>query len=352
MALPLIAVAIFEIIELVGVALTAYEAYDVIKDIYEGLDKYYKSVDEAKKQLEHLIQNLKDEIDKKISEKEQVAILLAAAGADPQSQDTKHAKGRGADGSGGIISTAIQQKIPFRKVISEVCDKANAMPVLQLRKKKDVSIKDLPKVKRKALEEILKKSVEEIADIELEQFILVRLKQFAANLMFEFVDYCLDWASPLKCEVSFGPPKTFTDHPIEGATRLKRVGRVSPFYPVPPPNNRVGSISADLVINEYRKKPTGKANIFAIVEIKFAGDKIDGKQFKQYRAVLDAAADVKTGKSAARFDKRNVSSGGRLSLFRYPEDRAVEDGDNKHDKDKQNQDKNKNKPAQKPRRKG
>lgn len=346
MPLPLIAVAIFEIIELVGVALTAYEAYDVIKDIYEGLDKYYKSVDEAKKQMEHLIQNLKDEIDKKISEKEQVAILLAAAGADPQSQDTKHAKGRGADG--GVISTAIQQKIPFRRVISEVCDKANAMPVLQLRKKKDISIKDLPKVKRKALEEILKKSVEEIADIELEQFVLVRLKQFAANLMFEFVDYCLDWASPLKCEVSFGPPKTFTDHPIEGATRLKRVGRVSPFYPVPPPNNRAGSISADLVINEYRNKPTGKANIFAIVEIKFEGDKIDGKQFKQYRAVLDAAADVKTGKSAARFDKRNVSSGGRLSLFRYPEDRAVEDSDNKHE----NENKNKDKHTKPPRRKG
>lgn len=345
MPLPLIAVAIIEIIELVGVALTAYEAYDVIKDIYEGLDKYYKSVDEAKKQLEHLIQNLKDEIDKKISEKEQVAILLAAAGADPQSQDTKHAKGRGADG--GVISTAIQQKIPFRRVISEVCDKANAMPVLQLRKRKGVSIKDMPKVKRKALEEILKKSVEEIADIELEQFILVRLKQFAANLMFEFVDYCLDWASPLKCEVSFGPPDTFTDHPIEGTTRLKRVGRVSPFYPVPAPNNRAGSISADLVINEYRKKPTGKANIFAIVEIKFEGDKIDGKQFDQYQAVLDAAGHSKKKASKVRFDDRDVSSGGRLSLFRYPEDRAVEDSD---DKDKQ--DKNKDKQTKTPRRKG
>jgi len=347
MPLPLIAVAIIEIIELVGVALTAYEAYDVIKDIYEGLDKYYKSVDEAKKQLEHLIQNLKDEIDKKISEKEQVAILLAAAGADPQSQNTEHAKGRGADGSGGIISTAIQQKIPFRRVISEVCDKANAMPVLQLRKRKGVSIKDMPKVKRKALEEILEKSVEEIADIELEKFILVRLKQFAANLMFEFVDYCLDWASPLKCEVSFGPPDTFTDHPIEGTTRLKRVGRVSPFYPVPAPNNRAGSISADLVINEYRKKPTGKANIFAIVEIKFEGDKIDGQQFKQYRAVLDAAGNSKKKASKVRFDDRDVSSGGRLSLFRYPEDRAVEDSD---DKDKQ--DKNKDKQTKTPRRKG
>jgi len=348
MPLPLIAIAIFEIIELVGVALTAYEALEVIKDIYQGLDKYYKGVDEAKKQLEHLIQNLKDEIDKKISEKEQVAILMAAAGADPQSQDTKNAKGRGADGGGGVISAAIQQKIPFRKIISEVCDKANAMPVLQLRKKKGVSIKDLPHVKRKALEEILQKSVEEIADIDLEQFTIVRLKQFAANLMFEFVDYCLDWTSPLKCEVSFGPKPGYSDHPIEGATRLKRVGSVSPFYPVPSPNNRAGSISADLVINEYRKKPTGKANIFAIVEIKFAGDKIEEKQFNQYIFLLKEAANTKKKTNPVRFDKRNVSSGGRLSLFRYPEDRAVEDSDDKHAKDKQNKDKH----TKKPRRKG
>jgi hypothetical protein len=325
MPLPLIAVAIFEIIELIAAALTIYEALDVLNDIYEGLDKYNKGIEAAKKQLEEMIENLKEEIDNKISEKEQVAILLAAAGVDPQNPTTKRGAGWGAD-NGGIISAAIQQKIPFRRVISEVCDKANAMPVLQVRKKKGVSIKDVPHARRKALEEILKVGLENVADVDLDNFIVVRLKQFAANLMFEFVDYCLDWASPLKCEVSFGPSKQYTDHPSEG-TRLKRVGKVNPFYPMPPPNNRRGSISADLVINEYRKKPTGKANLFAIVEIKFEGDKIDKQQFEQYHDLLEKAASVKTALAPVLFANRPVSEGGRLSLFRYPLDKPVEESE-------------------------
>lgn len=143
--------------------------------------------------------------------------------------------------------------------------------------------------------------------------------------MFEFIDNCLDWAGPLKAEVTFGPAKKYSDHPCEG-TRLKRVGKANPFYPFPPPNNRKGSIAADLIINEYRKKPTGKANIFAIVEIKFEGDKIDGKQFEQYHDLLLKAASEKTEKSPVRFDKRPVSKGGRLSLFRYPLDKPVAEG--------------------------
>lgn len=209
-----------------------------------------------------------------------------------------------------------------------MCDKANAIPVLQLRKKKGVTIQDVPKAKRRALEEILKVGLENVADVDLDNFVLVRLKQFAASLMFEFIDNCLDWASPLKAEVTFGPAKKYTDHPCEG-TRLKRVGKASPFYPFPPPNNRKGSIAADLVINEYRKKPTGKDNLFAIVEIKFKGDKIDGKQFKQYGRLLERAALTKTAQSPIRFDKRPVSEGGRLSLFRYPTDKPTAEDEKK-----------------------
>lgn len=322
--MPLPAIPI--IISIIATALTVYEALDVLGEIYEGLDKYNQGVDEAKKQLEEMIQKLKEEIDQKIDEKEQVPILLAAAGKDPQSETTKRGSGWGMDN--GIISAAIRQKIPFRQVISDVCEKADNLPVLQLRKKKGVTIKDLPKAKRKALEEILRIGVENIADVDLDKFILVRLKQFTASLMFEFVDYALDWASPLKAEVTFGPAKKYTDHPCEG-TRLKRIGKTSPFYPFPPPNNRKGSIAADLIINEYRKKPTGKANIFAIVEIKFAGDKIDGKQFDKYHDLLGEAASEKTKKSPVRFDKRSVSEGGRLSLFRYPLDKPVEEGKDK-----------------------
>ena len=314
------------IIAIIAAAITLYEALDVLNDIYEGLDKYNKGVDEAKKQLEKMIQELKDEIDQKIDEKEQVPILLAAAGADPQNAVTKRGGDWGSDK--GVISAAIQQKIPFRRVISEVCDKANALPVLQLRKKKGVTIKDLPKAKRKALEEVLRVGLENVADVDLDNFVLVRLKQFAASLMFEFIDNCLDWASPLKAEVTFGPAKKYTDHPSEG-TRLKRVGKASPFYPFPPPNNRKGSIAADLIINEYRKKPTGKANIFAIVEIKFKGDKIDAEQFNQYGRLLKEAAKDKTKKSPVRFDKRPVSEGGRLSLFRYPTDKPTAEDEKK-----------------------
>lgn len=314
------------IVAIIAAALTIYEALDVLNDIYEGLEKYNKGVDEAKKQLEKIIQKLKEEIDQKIDEKEQVPFLLAAAGKDPQSETTKRGGGWGADK--GVISAAIQQKIPFRRVISEVCEKADALPVLQLRKKKGVTIKDLPKAKRKVLEEILKVGLENVADVDLDNFVLVRLKQFAASLMFEFIDNCLDWASPLKAEVTFGPKLAYTDHPSEG-TRLKRVGKVSPFYPFPPPNNRKGSIAADLVINEYRKKPTGKANIFAIVEIKFEGDKIDAEQFRQYRVLLTEAAKDKTAKSPVRFDKRPVSEGGRLSLFRYPIDKPTTEDEKK-----------------------
>lgn len=284
MPLPVLA-AILVIARIAIIALSVYEALEVLSDIYEGLDKYNKGVEEAKKQIEKMIKELKEEIDQMVDEKGQVTILLADAKDDPQNPKTKRGEGWGSDKA--AIKAAIQQKIPFRRVISEVCEKAASMPVVQLRKKKGVSVKDLPHAKRKALEEILQVGLENIADVDLDDFVLVRLKQFAASLMFEFVDYCLDWASPLKAEVTFGPKPDYADHPVEGATQLKRVGKVSPFYPFPPPNNRRGSISADLVINEYRKERTDKNNIFAIVEIKFEGDKIDKEQFDQYAALLE-----------------------------------------------------------------
>lgn len=322
MPVPLLA-GILAIARLVILALSVYEALEVLSDIYEGLDKYNKGVEEAKKQLEKMIQELKDEIDDLINEKEQVTILLTAAGADPQNPVTKRGAGWGSGNE--AIEAAIQQKIPFRRVISEVCEKAASMPVVQLRRKKGVKISDIKGAKRKALEEILRVGLENIAEVDLDDFVLVRLKQFAASLMFEFIDYCLDWASPLKAEVSFGPPKKYTDHPVEGTTQLKRVGKVSPFYPFPPPNNRKGSISTDLIINEYRKERTDKNNIFAVVEIKFEGDKLDGKQFDQYRDLLDAAAGIKTERSPIRHNNEPVSSGGRLSLFRYPLDKPTEE---------------------------
>lgn len=337
MPLPAIAGAALAIVEFIAAALTAYEVLKVVEEIYEGIEKYNQGVDKAKQELKELIERLKQEIDQKIAEREEMAILLAAAGADPQNPVTRKAEGRG----GGVraIDVAIQQKIPFRQVISMICEKADAMPVISLRRKKGVQIKDLPRAKREVLEAILSQSLESLTDVDIESFIVVRLKQLAANLMFEFIDHCLDWRSPLKCEVSFGPRPDFEDHPVEGATKLQRRGKLNPFYPAP--HRGKGSIAADLIIPDYRRKRCDKGNIFAIVEIKFPGDAINEQQFKQYRDLLAYAAKVKTKATPVRHDNKAVAFGGRLSLFRYPEDIA----DKSKSRDSKRSDK---KPGKKP----
>lgn len=311
---------VWGIIELIALAITVHELGELAEELYEGVEKYGKDIGKAKEEVRKVIQSIQDEIAQKIEEKEEVAILLALEAADPQGQNTRKAAGRGA--MDATINAAIEQKIPFRDAITQVCAAADRMPVLSLRRKKGVSIKDLPKAKRKIIEELLALSVEQLTDVELEEFFVIRLKQLAANLLFEFVDECLNWASPLKCEVNFGPPPGFEDPPVEGATKLKRFGKVNPFYPTPF-QYRKGSIAADLMISEYRHQRPDKGNIFAIVEIKFPGDRIEAKQFEAYKFMLERAAKVKTGRAPITFQGKPVSSGGRLSLFRYPEDIAV-----------------------------
>lgn len=317
--MPLPAIA-WGVLELVAVAITVHELGALAEELYEGVEKYNKDVGKAKEQVRQVVQSIKDEIARKIEEKEEVTILLALAATDPQGQNTRKASGRGAGDN--TINAAIEQRIPFRDAISRVCRAADQMPVLSLRRKKGVSIKDLPKAKRKVLEELLAMSVEQLADVDLDEFLVIRLKQLAVNLLFEFVDDCLDWASPMKCEENFGPPPSYEDHPVEGATRLKRLGSINPFYPSPYQSRR-GSVAADLVIQEYRHQRPDKNNIFAIVEIKFPGDRIEKKQFLRYIELLKQAAKVKTDRALTTFQGKPVNSGGRLSLFRYPEDIAV-----------------------------
>ena len=69
------------------------------------------------------------------------------------------------------------------------------------------------------------------------------------------------------------------------------------------------------------------------MEVKFEGDRIDPEQLKQYRQLINYAAEVKTKASPVRHQQKNVSIGGRLSLFRYPED--VADGHGKDGRDRQ-----------------
>lgn len=311
---------VWGVLELVAAAITLYELGELAKDLYEGYEKYGKDIAKAKEEVRKVVHSIQQEIARKIDEKEEIAILLALTATDAQGQNTRRAQGRGAGQN--TINAAIEQKIPFRDAIGKVCEAANRMPVLSLRRKKGVSIKDLPHAKRKVLEELLGKALEEIADVDLDEFIVVRLRQLAANLLFEFVDECLDWASPLKAEAGFGPPPRYDDPPVQGTTRLRRLGKINPFYPGPYQYKK-GSISADLMIQEYRHKRPDKGNIFAIVEVKFPGDRIEEPQFKAYQRMLDVAATVKTTRIANRYKNQPVNSGGRLSLFRYPEDIAV-----------------------------
>jgi hypothetical protein len=314
----MIPAAIWAIVEIATTALAADETAEAIRDFYESADKYPLGIEEAKKAQRETIQTLEQEIETKVDEKEEVTMLLAAAGADPQGPMTRKAQGRGAGDV--VINAAIEQKIPFRQVIGLVCDKASGLPVLDLRKKRGLKIQDLPKVKREVLEQLLTMTAEQLASVDLEQFILVRMKQLAANLMFEFIDHGLAWRSPMKCEVSYGPGPDFADHPLApgSTTRLVRKGRINPFYPAP--HRAEGCIAADLVITERRGKRCDKGNTFAIVEIKFPGDRIERLPLARYRRLLDHGATVKTARAPHRFENRPVSSGGGLSLFRYPED--------------------------------
>jgi len=325
---------VWGVLELIALAITVHELGELAEELYEGVEKYGKDIGKAKEEVRKVIQSIQDEIAQKIEEKEEVAILLALEAADPQGQNTRRAAGRGA--TDATINAAIEQKIPFRDAITQVCAAADRMPVLSLRRKKGVSIKDLPKAKRKIIEELLSMSVEQLTDVELEAFFVIRLKQLAVNLLFEFVDECLNWASPLKCEVNFGPPPSFDDHPVEEATKLQRLGKINPFYPSPF-QYRKGSIAADLMISEYRHQRPDKGNIFAIVEIKFPGDRIEKKQFQAYDRLLKHAAKVKTARASLTFQGKPVTSGGRLSLFRYPEDIAVHEAKKETDKSGENE---------------
>lgn len=218
-----------------------------------------------------------------------------------------------------MIKTAIRMPMPFRQQLTQICDIANKPPVLSLRRKRGVEIKDLPQAKKKILIELLALSAEELADIDLDAFIVVRLKQLVVSHMIEFADDLLDWKSPMKAEACFGPRSE--NPPVQG-TRLTRLGgKLNPFYPMP--HRRKGAIAADVAIPDYRREPLSKTNLFGIVEIKFPGDTIRDRQFRQYKDLSDACAKAKTayvGK-ARTLEGKGVTLGARVSLFRYPWDR-------------------------------
>ncbi|ATE61632.1 hypothetical protein [Thauera sinica] len=320
MAVPAIAWAI---LELVSAAITAYEIYDLSRALYDGVGEFSKNVEAAKAEIRKNMEALMEEIAAKVDHETERAALWAATEADGKIQQevTRQASGRGARSP--LIQTAIQQKIPFRQVISMVCDQADRMPVVSVRRRPGAELKDLGAARKKVLLEILAAGATELGYIEdIDQFIVVRQKQLMASLIFEFMDDLVEWASPLKAEASFGPGPGYADPPLEGTRLLRRGPSINPFYPLP--HRGRGSLAADLAIPDYRKTPLRKDNVFALVEIKFERDKIENRQFEGYKELSDRCAKVKTeaiGK-ARTYGGKGVTLGCRVSLFRYPEDKA------------------------------
>jgi hypothetical protein len=327
---------------------TIYEIYEALDEILEGTQDYDEEMKKIKDEIEEYLEEIEEEIRSKVEEESEVAFLERLAAADPQGEDTRDALGRwplqsrqethngktytvrepvkpatrreGEYDGRPEIKQAIQEKIPFRQVISKVCGMAQAMPLPQLRKERG---RNIPTSKKQVLTELLREGWDLLSDVELEGLLVVRLRQLTANIIFEFIDHLLDWTSPLKCEVWFGAEPGFADPKVEEGTKLVRAGNTVPFYP--PPHGR-GSTGADLVIPERRHEPCAKKNIFAIIEIKFPGDRIEDEQFQRYIRLLEAAAREKDGDGNFGINRRdgmNTSMGGRLSLFRFPEDAAV-----------------------------
>ncbi len=324
--MPFPAIAIL-IVKIAAVAITAYEAAQIIDDLIDGVKKFQGDLEKAKKELSSYFKKVEEEMDRLIDGRSEVSSVAALTGLAKKDKRPRTIKGAGSR-SGSVIKTAIRRKIPFREVISQICAQADAMPILQQRKREGgkIRVKDIPKSKLKIIAKMVGMAAEELSGIEnIDDFILVRLKQLAASIVFEFMDQGLDWKSPLKTEVSFGPGLGYADPPVEG-TKLTRVGTgLNPFYPAP--HRGRGSISADLVIPDYRKQPLDKGNIFAIVEIKFKGDSLKAGQIKEYEKLFDVGAKKKTGEAKALHEGQPVNKGGNVALFRFPEDSTVQPDD-------------------------
>jgi len=307
------------IIELAGYAITAYELYRTAANAYDDVKNYQDNIKKAKEEIKKIMKNLDKEITDKIDRQSEKVLLTTLTTGDKQTNATKSASGRPQVKS-NVITAAIKQKIPFRPIISQICEKADHLPMIQLRKQKGKKLKDvIPKSKVDIVAKLLKMTAQELAGASVDEYIIIRLKQLAVNFMFEFMDELLKWRSPLKSEVCFGydiKARKYLAPQLAGQTRIKRVGsELNPFWPMPYKGR--GVIGADIIIPEYRGEPLTLSNIFALVEIKFQNDRIDEKQFNNYNDLKKQCADVKHA------GKITGSEGFKLSLFRYPEDAST-----------------------------
>ena len=324
--------------------LTYSEIDEILEEVQGARDKIRQAIKEAEEKLPELAKAIQDEIKQKIGETE-LMVLHRLEGLEVKAQNRVTVPRKG-DRNDAIIVAAIKQEIPFRKIIGTVCAMADKTPEINLRRKPgiDVEPKDLLKIKKEVAAFILGVALEELEEgadidglkeisniVDLDLYTLTKSKQLVASMLFEALDYAIEWAGPLKAEVCFGPEKYFDDPMIDPKgppTRLLRSSKtgfnVSPFYPLP--HRKRGAFSADLAIPDYRRQPLKKGNLFAVIEIKFPGDKIRNlDQFERYDKLSEACAIFKTDETTlARTNGHTmVGKGCRVALFRYPEDVKV-----------------------------
>jgi hypothetical protein len=226
-------------------AYRAYAAHETAQTAIEAAETLAQISDRKKEVqaiLKDTIQNMKEEIDVKSS------TFVRTGGTSTVSRGrSEHVTYR----------QYIERKIPFRPVISTVCQWALKSPLT---------------VPRRLRKKIRGEFIDTTIDI--------ALKQTTASLVFEVVDDLLKWESPLKAE----PVYDGTSYKAmlgEPSTRPKRISEVFPFWPRPK-----GSLAPDLVIVEYRQQPFDVGNVFAAVEIKFPKDWVKRDQMKDYVSLM------------------------------------------------------------------
>jgi hypothetical protein len=346
-------VTLAEILKVIGIATTAYAVYRTGSEVAEKIEESAKNADEtlekAKEYVRKEMEKIKEELNDNIDKNKEVAILrgLAMGDVKEQREATKTpvaTEGRGwVNPKNPLIIAAIKQTIPFRRVIGDVCALANKLPMIQLRRKnKKLKLDEIPKSQADAIKKIAGEAADELGATEaLEEFTTVKLKQLVVSRIFEFADGLLEWKSPLKAEACFGKVNgldgkidNFTD-PVVSGTKLERKGTdVNPFFPPPIWG---GSISADIAIPDYRKEPLAKNNVFALIEIKFKGDRPGKTQFEDYDLFARCCAKAKGIKTPPprTNGQSGVAKGCRISLFRYDEDVAL--NPNEKDNNQNNQ---------------
>ena len=303
----------------VGAAITAYEIYEFGSNIYDKTKQYGSIIEDAKKKLKPAIEQMQKDLNKSTVPLAERALLdkyskMDSGGYTTQKEKTRFEK---------EYKVYIKEKIPFRALISEICEIADKNAIPELRKRPKITVKDLGRSKAKILENWAGLLIAEMIEMDIaDEFLVARLKQFAASIMFEYVDDIFYWKSPIKPEVCFGgkfeDPKYDSQIPL----KLQRSDTdINPFYPSPYRDQK-GSFAADLVIPETRMSEISKTNIYAIVEIKFPRDKPGKGQMDKYKDYLIKSKKEKERKYGQHnnLSKHNMVHGGKLALFRYPED--------------------------------